>query len=228
MDWPEIRFVQKSRALSGWWSGRLYPVGESVGIPPTSHHCSTSLLHNPAMMSSNRNMHCLSLRTQVQLSSARQWSTHTYIYTHSFMFMGLYKACRHSQSHSCKNTPKHTHYPTHKHMSNVSKSPERLALLVCKLPAFQGKTWPFTSILVFACTNCRAVQTLPGRWCLKAHSVSQCVQVILPKLLTRLVREGSVAREVKQEFYHTKINFLRFFIVCGISWCGLCTRMMAR
>lgn len=68
-----------------------------------------------------------------------------------------------TQSHSCKNTPKHTHCPAHKHTSNVSKSPERLALLVCKLPAFQGKTWPFTSILVFACTNCQAVQTLPGR-----------------------------------------------------------------
>lgn len=97
---------------------------------------------------------------------------------------------RFTQSYSCKYTPKHTHYPTHKHTSSVSRT---FGGAVCELPSFQGKAWPFTSILVFACTNCRVVQSIPGRWCLKAHFVSQCVQVILPELLTRVVRKGSVA-----------------------------------
>lgn len=171
-------------------------------------------------------MHRLSRRTQVQLSS-NQAVVKTPLHLHTQLHVprlvsihALTRAHKHAltQSHSSRNTPKHTHYTTHKHTSNVSRSPE---LAVCKLPSFQGKTWPFTSILVFACANCQAVQTLPWRWCLKAHSVSQRVQVILPKLLTRLVRNGCSSGG-------RAIRFLWSSIVCGIRWCGSCAGMMAR
>lgn len=112
----------------------------------------------------------------------------------------------HTHSHSCKYTPKHTQFPTHKHTSSVSWT---FGNAVCELPSFQGKAWPFTSILLCACTNCRVVQSIPGRWCLKAHFVSQCVQVILSKLLTRVVRKWECSREGsgRKEFYLTVIYF---------------------
>lgn len=115
-------------------------------------------LHNTLMMSSNQNMHCLSPRTQVQ------WSTHTSTYTvHTHTCSWACNACTHkhtlTQSHSCKYTPKHTHYPTHKHTSSVSRT---FGIAVCELPSFQGKAWPFTSILVFAYTNCWVVQVYLG------------------------------------------------------------------
>ena len=116
-------------------------------------------------------------------------------HTRTYMFMGLWCMCtqtyRHTHSHSCKYTPKHTQYPTHKHTSSVSWT---FGNAVCELPSFQGKAWPFTSILLCACTNCRVVQRIPGRWCLKAHFVSCCVQVILSKLLTRVVRKWECSR----------------------------------
>lgn len=129
----------------------------------------------------------------------------------------------HSHSHSHAKT--HPNTPITPHTNTPAMCPE---VQNCKLPSFQGKTWPFTSILVFACANCQAVQTLPWRWCLKAHSVSQWVQVILPKLLTRLVRNGSVAQEAELEFYRTKRRFLWFSIMCGIRWCRSCAGTIAR
>lgn len=128
-----------------------------------------------------------------------------------------------TQSHSCKYTHKHTRYPIHKHTSSVSRT---FGFAVCKLPFFQGKAWPFTSLLVFACTNCWVVQSIPEPWCLKAHFVGWCVQVSLPKLLTKLVRKGRVACWIREKFYLTDINFpLKFWccvaivdVVCVKEW----------
>ena len=62
-----------------------------------------------------------------------------------------------TQSHYCEYTPKHTHHPTHKH--SVSRA---FGIAVCELPSLQGKVWPFTSSLVFTCTNCWVVQVYLG------------------------------------------------------------------
>lgn len=100
-------------------------MGESVAVPPTSHHCQTSFLHNAAMMSSNRNMHCLSLRTQDQLSLVRQWSTHTYFYTHSFMFMGL------QGIHALTCALKHILTQPHMNVKHTQTHPLPHTLAVC-------------------------------------------------------------------------------------------------
>lgn len=177
------------------------------------------------MMSSKCNMHCLSLRTQVQLSSNQAVvNTQLHLYT-PLHVPGL---VRHSCTHMCTQACTHTVTFMQKHTQTHQQCVQKSRACCLQLPSFQAKTWPFTSILVFACANCQAVQTLPGRWCLKAHSVSQWVQVILPKLLTRLVRNGSVAQEAELEFYRTKIHFLWFSIMCGIRWCGSCAGTMAR
>lgn len=166
-------------------------VGERVSIPHTGHHCQTSLLCNPAMMSSSHHMHCLSPRTQV-VNTRRHLNSptcpcaciaHTHTHKHTF-----------TQSHSRKCTHKHTRYATYKHTGSVSRdfwhccleSPplfrERPGLSQasqCLLVQTAGLGW-FTWALVSESTLCQRV-------CL----------VILPKLLTRVVRKGSVARQVR-------------------------------
>lgn len=81
----------------------------------------------------------------------------THLHVHGLVMHTYTHTC--TRSHSCKYTPKHTQYPAHKHTSSVSRT---FSIAVCELPSFQGKAWPFTSILVFACTNCRVMQVYLG------------------------------------------------------------------
>lgn len=149
----------------------------------------------------------MSSNCNIRLSSVKLWPTHTHVSIQS-LCSWAYKAFVGPHMHTSIHSYTHIHAETH---PNTSVTPHTNTLAVCpkvqnlvhcclQAPLFQGKSWPFTSILVFACTNCQTVQTIPGHWCLKAHSVSRHVQVILPKLLTGLVSKANVAREVKQEF----------------------------
>lgn len=55
-----------------------WTVVEGVGIPHTGRHVEMIM----TMMSSNHNMHCMCLKTRVQLSYAKHWS-------HTYTFAGL-------------------------------------------------------------------------------------------------------------------------------------------
>lgn len=146
-------------------------------------------LHNTLMMSSNQNMHCLSPRTQVQ------WSTHTSTYTvHTHTCSWACNACTHK--HTLTVTFLQIHTQTHPLPYTQTHQQCVKNFWHCCLwaPLFSGKGLAFhkhPSVCLYKLLGCASI---PGHWCLKAHFVSQCVQVSLPMLLTRVVRNWSVER----------------------------------
>lgn len=133
------------------------------GIPTTGHQSQTSLF-----------IAFLCFDNAIQSRGASPVSKNTSpavlrkaaVNTHGFMFVGSRSIHALTYTYTVTFTQKHTqtHLMPHTqtHWQCVHKF-RTFGIAVCKLPSFQGKTWPFTSILVFACTNCPAVQTIPGR-----------------------------------------------------------------
>lgn len=130
-------FVSVSQFLR--WADEVV-VAQIVSIPNISSHRTTQ-----------HNMHSPSPYTHVQLSSCKgSGQHHTSPYVHPNI---------HSHGHILVNT--HPNTPINPHTQAVY--PELLALLFANPPpSFQGKSWSFTTIQVFACTNCRVVQVYPG------------------------------------------------------------------
>lgn len=122
--------------------------GESESLPPTSHHCETNLLHNPAMMSSKCNMHCLSLRTQVQLSSNQpvvDTQLHLYAQLHvpGLVRHSCTRICTQACTHAVTFMQKHTQTRPLPHTQTHQQCVQKARTCCVQAPLFTGKDLAF-------------------------------------------------------------------------------------
>lgn len=138
-----MRFVQKSRSTVGLIKWTVVQSGWECQYPTHWSSLLDKPLHNTAMMSSHHNMHRLSPRTQVQLSSVRHRWTHARARTHActYMFKGLWCMCpqtyRHTHIHILANT--HPNTPSTLHTNTPAVCPEPLAMLFVSSPLFRER-----------------------------------------------------------------------------------------
>lgn len=140
-----MRFVQKSRSTVGLIKWTVVQSGWECQYPTHWSSLLDKPLHNTAMMSSHHNMHRLSPRTQVQLSSVRHRWTHARARTHAPTCSRACDACAHKHTDTHTFTFLQIHTQTHPVPYTQTHQQCVLNLWQCCLwaPLFSGKGLTF-------------------------------------------------------------------------------------